>query len=81
MSNYACLVLWIQVQNNIKMLRQLKKAGHYIIIHTARRMKTHNGNVQAVIEEIGDITKKTLSDFEYLFFAFSWSWSDMRMGC
>ena len=53
----------LPIEHNVKMVRQLKKAGHHIIIHTARRMKTHKGDVQKVIEEIGDITKKTLSDF------------------
>lgn len=52
------------IEPNIKMLRQLKKSGHYIIIHTARRMRTHNGDVSKVIADVGEITKNTLRDFE-----------------
>ena len=34
---------------NIQLVRELHAAGHYIIIQTARRMKTHQGNVGAVV--------------------------------
>ena len=57
----------LPIEHNIKIVQQLKRAGHHIIIHTARRMKTHKGDVQKVIADIGDVTKKTLSDFEYSF--------------
>ncbi len=40
----------------VERIQQLKNNGHYIIIHTARRMKTHNGNVAKVIADIGKIT-------------------------
>ena len=36
---------------------------HYIIIQTARRMKTHRGNVGAIISDIGYITLETLKKF------------------
>lgn len=48
---------------NIELLRLLKNKNK-IIIHTARRMKTHNGNVNKVIDDIFEITKKTLIEFE-----------------
>ena len=48
------------IEKNIKVLRNLKKMGHTIIIHTARRMKTHNGNVAKIIADIGKITIDTL---------------------
>jgi len=32
----------------VKYLQQLKAEGHYIIIHTARGMKTNAGNINAV---------------------------------
>lgn len=51
------------MENNIKFLRLLKKLNHHIIIHTARRMRTHDGDVNAVINDVGDITVKTLKDF------------------
>lgn len=47
----------------ITLVRDLKSAGHYIIIHTARRMKTHRGNVGAVVKDIGLVTLETLSRF------------------
>jgi capsule biosynthesis phosphatase len=49
---------------NINFLKSLKKQGHHIIIYTARRMKTHSGNLGAVICDIGEITLKTLKNFE-----------------
>jgi len=47
----------------IALLQDLKAAGHYIIIATARRMKTHNGNVGAVVRDIGMLTMQTLEKF------------------
>jgi capsule biosynthesis phosphatase len=49
---------------NIQLIRELHRAGHYIIIQTARRMKTHKGNVGAVIADIGRVTLETLAKFE-----------------
>jgi capsule biosynthesis phosphatase len=49
---------------NIQLIRELHSAGHYIIIQTARRMKTHKGNVGAVIADIGRITLETLTKFD-----------------
>jgi len=51
------------IQRNIDFLNHLKSQGHYVIIHTARRMKTHNGNVSKVIKDIGKITFDTLDKF------------------
>lgn len=51
------------LEDNIKFLNYLKNQGHYIIIYTARRMKTHKGNVPRVVADIGEITLKTLKDF------------------
>lgn len=47
----------------IEYIRYLKKQGHTIIIYTARRMKTHNGNVGKIIKDVGDITIDTLKKF------------------
>ncbi|GAA6033718.1 hypothetical protein JCM8097_004396 [Rhodosporidiobolus ruineniae] len=52
------------MHRNIQLLRQLHAAGHYIIIATARRMRTHNGNVQAVIRDIGAITLESLDNLD-----------------
>lgn len=51
------------IQKNIDFLKHLKKNGHYIIIYTARRMETHNGNVSKIIKDIGKITLDTLEKF------------------
>jgi capsule biosynthesis phosphatase len=51
------------ITDNINYLRFLKEQGHTIIIYTARRMKTHNGNVGKIIQDVGAITLKNLTDF------------------
>ena len=50
-------------ERNIDLVRELSAAGHYIIIWTARRMRTHNANVGAVIKDVGLVTLQTLSQF------------------
>jgi capsule biosynthesis phosphatase len=52
------------IEQNINYLKFLKKMGHTIIIHTARRMKTHNGDVEKVIQDIGEITINTLKEYD-----------------
>lgn len=52
------------IKKNIKLLCDLKAKGHEIIIHTARRMKTHNHNVGKVIKDIALVTINTLNDLE-----------------
>jgi capsule biosynthesis phosphatase len=52
------------IPHNIKHLRHLKSLGHTIIIHTARRMRTHKGNVGAVIKDVGQITLETLEKYD-----------------
>ncbi len=52
------------IQKNINMLKYLKKLGHTIIIHTARRMKTHNGNTGKILADVGKITLDTLEKFD-----------------
>lgn len=44
-----------------KKLEALKAAGHRIIIHTARHMKTCEGDVEKVIEKIGKPTEAWLA--------------------
>ncbi|KAF2101115.1 nucleotide-diphospho-sugar transferase, partial [Rhizodiscina lignyota] len=55
----TCPPIW----RNIKLARALHKAGHKILIHTARRMKTHNGNVGAIISDIGLVTLQSLERY------------------
>ena len=52
------------IENNINFLKYLKKFGHTIIIQTARRMKTHNSNVGALVADIGKVTIETLEKFD-----------------
>lgn len=52
------------VESNIALLKDLKRLGHYIIIYTARRMKTCGGNVGMVMKQVGETTIKTLERLE-----------------
>lgn len=52
------------IQRTINFLNFLYSQGHTIIIHTARRMKTHSGNIGKVQSDIGKITFETLEKFK-----------------
>lgn len=52
------------IEKNINYLRFLHNQGHEIIIHTARRMKTHNGSVGRLQADIGRVTFDTLDKFD-----------------
>ncbi len=51
------------IKKNIDFLKYLKSFGNTIIIYTARRMKTHNGNIGKINSDIGKITFQTLDNF------------------
>ena len=51
------------IDTMIEYAKILHREGHTIIIHTARRMTTHNNNIGAVIKDIGKITFDTLDKF------------------
>jgi len=51
------------ITKNIKFLRLLKDLGHTIIVYTARRMRTHGGNVGKVVADISQVTLDTLDKF------------------
>ena len=53
----------LPIQKNIDFLKYLKKFDHTIIIYTARRMNTHNGNIGKILCDIGKITFETLEKF------------------
>lgn len=55
------------IEKNIELLRYLKKLGNIIIIYTARRMKTHKGNIGKINADIGNITFNTLKKFNIPF--------------
>lgn len=44
----------------VEKIKALKDAGHYIILQTARHMKSMNGDVAKVIEKVGPVTEKWL---------------------
>ena len=48
----------------IQKMRNLKEEGHYLIIHTARHMRTCEGDVTKVIEKIGKITEDWLEKWQ-----------------
>lgn len=51
------------ILDTINYLKKLKEKGHTIIIYTARRMRTHSGNIGGVIADIGKITIETLEKY------------------
>jgi capsule biosynthesis phosphatase len=51
------------IHKMINTVQTLKKAGHEIIIYTARRMKTHEHNIGKIIKDIALITLNTLEQF------------------
>jgi len=55
------------VEDMIRIVRELKNAGHYIIIHTARRMVTHNGNIKLIKSDVGKITMDWLKEHDVPF--------------
>jgi capsule biosynthesis phosphatase len=50
------------IQEMISAIRAAKESGFKIILFTARRMATHNGDINKVIEDVGDLTKSWLKD-------------------
>ena len=49
------------IARNQAYLRSLHAQGHYIIIATARRMRTHAAKVGAVVADIGMVTLQALA--------------------
>jgi len=48
----------------IEKMRDLKKDGHYLIIHTSRHMRTCDGDISKVIEKIGKMTEDWLEKWK-----------------
>ncbi|HEY4498577.1 MAG TPA: HAD hydrolase family protein [Candidatus Paceibacterota bacterium] len=46
----------------IEKLKALKQEGHYLIIYTARHMKTCNGDIKKVLEKMETITRDWLAE-------------------
>ena len=55
------------IYKNIELLNRLKKDGHEIIIHTARRMATHKNNIGKVIKDIALVTLNTLDKYNIIY--------------
>ena len=51
-------------QDVISLIQELKENGDYILIYSARHMRTCNGNVNKVIEKIGKITEEWLEKWD-----------------
>ncbi len=49
------------IPNAVQKMNALRKAGHYLIIHTARHMKTCDGNAALVEKRIGKKTRDWLA--------------------
>ncbi len=71
----------IPVPGAAEKIKQLKKNGHYIIIFTARHMKTCEGNVGAVIARQGKTTLDWLAKHEipYDELIFGKPWADVYL--
>ena len=58
-------------------IKALRSSGHYIIIHTARHMKTCDGNVGKVVNKVGKITIDWLDkheiEYDELYFGKPWA--------
>ena len=52
------------IYKNIEYLKYLKNLGHIIIIYTARKMKTHCGNVGKIMKDVGKLTIETLEKYD-----------------
>jgi len=51
------------IEQNIQYARFLHDLGCTIIIYTARRMKTHNGNVGSIVADVGRVTIDTIEEY------------------
>lgn len=60
-------------------INALKDSGHYIILHTARHMKTCDGNVGKVVQRIGQQTLDWLAkhEIQYDEIYFGKPWADI----
>jgi capsule biosynthesis phosphatase len=67
------------IDGSVERITQLRESGHYIILYTARRMKTHNANIAKVIADIGKITLDWLErhNIPYDEIIFGKPWADV----
>ena len=69
----------LPVDGAVEKIRALRKNGHYIIIYTARHMKTCSGNASLVMARIGKITLEWLEKYniEYDEIMFGKPWANI----
>ena len=67
------------IKGAVEKIKKLKENGHYIIIYTARHMKTCDGNVSKVLARIGRITLDWLEKYQvpYDEIVFGKPWADI----
>tara|TARA_B110000444_G_C18804948_1_gene579445 strand:+ start:1028 stop:1402 length:375 start_codon:yes stop_codon:yes gene_type:complete len=65
------------VPGAVEKIKKLKSSGNYIIIFTARRMKTHSSNKGKLLKDIGKITLDWLEDnkiiYDEIYFGKPWA--------
>lgn len=54
--------LAVPIMDTILFLRRAEQRGDRIILHTARRMLTHKGDVAKIEQDVGQITRDWLRD-------------------
>mgnify|MGYP000846257541 CR=1 FL=1 len=57
----------VPIKGSIEVLKLWKEQGHYLILHTARHMKTCDGNVGKVIAKVGRITIDWLEKYDFVY--------------
>ena len=61
LNNYISIIYILYIsKNKISFLRYLKSNGHYIIIYTARKMRTHKGDIKKVSAPIIEISSSSI---------------------
>lgn len=50
-------------QEVIDVIKKLHLNGNEIIIHTARRMLTHSGDIDKIYDDVGEVTKNWLEKY------------------
>lgn len=65
------------IKGAIDKINKLKEDGHYIIIYTARRMKTHKSNRGKILADVGKITldwlEKHKVPYDEIYFGKPWA--------
>lgn len=67
----------IPIEGAVLAIKELRAQGHYVIIHTARHMKTMESNIGRVIAAKGFITLEWLSkhgiEYDEIYFGKPWA--------